>query len=231
MKAGVLHSASGAAAMVAIASSCSRAANSAMPTNAAYHSGWCGARRSAWRPVSTARSWSPISAMATDGMGQDVRVVGVQLQRPQELPARALVVVAVEARHAQDAVGPVVAVVELDRLAREIQHLPLGKDPVVPGKAGPFVQVRQREPDVGARAVRVLGDRLLKELARLADRRQVGAPQGAPTAQPEIVRLQVLWLLRLAASSRASSMRPMTVPTMRRTTSSWTAKMAARAQS
>ena len=127
-------------------------------------------------------------------MGQHVRVVGVQLQRPQELPARALVVVPVEARHAQDAVGPVVAVVELDRLAGEIQHLLLGKDPVVPGKAGPLVQVREREPDVGARAVRVPGDRLLKELARLADRRQVGAPQGAPTAQPEIVRLQVLWL-------------------------------------
>jgi hypothetical protein len=40
MKAGVLHSASGAGTMVASASSCSRALNSAMPAKAAYHSGW-----------------------------------------------------------------------------------------------------------------------------------------------------------------------------------------------
>ena len=55
------------------------------------------------------------------GMSQHVGVVRIELERPLQLPARALVVAAIELRHAENAMRPVIAIVELDRLARELR--------------------------------------------------------------------------------------------------------------
>ena len=87
---------------------------------------------------------------------------------------------------------PVVTIVELDRPAGEIQGLLAQEEPVVPGEAGPFVQVRHGEPDIGARELGILRHRLLEAATRLADRREIGAFQGAPAAQPEIVGHQIV---------------------------------------
>ena len=63
---------------------------------------------------------------------------------------------------------------------------------MVPGEAGPFVQVRHGEPDIGAREMRILRHRLLEAATCLTDRREIGAFQGAPAAQPEIVGHQIV---------------------------------------
>ena len=126
------------------------------------------------------------------GVGEHIGVVGVQLERPEQLPTRAVVVAAVQLGHAKDAMSPVVAVVELDRPAGEIQGFLAQEEPMVPGEAGPFVQVGHGEPHVGARELGILRHRLLEAATGLANRREISAFQGAPAAQPEVVGHQIV---------------------------------------
>jgi hypothetical protein len=103
-------------------------------------------------------------------MGEHIGIVRVELERSQQLPAGAVIVAAVELRDPEHAVRAVVAIVELDRLARQIERLLAQEEPVVPGEAGPFVEIGHRQPDVGTRELRVLGDRRLEAAAGIRER-------------------------------------------------------------
>ena len=107
-------------------------------------------------------------------MGEHVGIVWIELERAQQLPAGTLVVAAVEPGDAEHAMRPMVPIVELDRPSRELERLLAQKKPVVPGEAGPLVQIGHREPDIGARELRVPGHGLLEAAARLGERRRSG---------------------------------------------------------
>ena len=164
-----------------------RAANSAMPANAAYHSGWCGARRKASRPAATAISCSPSQAMAAEAWASTSASCGLRSRARISCRRAAVVVAGVELRHAEDAVRPMVAIVELHRLGRQLENLLAREVPVVPGKARPLAEMGHGEAEIGAGKSGVPGQRLLKAPPCLGDRAEIRAAQGAPSPQPEVV--------------------------------------------
>ena len=110
-----------------------------------------------WRQaqgVSTRLHRELVLAQPCQGRGsvsEHVGIVRVQVQRAHQLPAGRLVVPAIELGHAEDAVGAMVAIVELDGATGEVQYLLTREEPMVPGEARPLAQMGHGEADIGAR--------------------------------------------------------------------------------